>query len=42
MSAAPAATIGRLSHWPMDSPNESKPRKLSGSRANSAMNLNAP
>ena len=36
ISASPSAIIGRLSHCPIDSPSPSKPRKASGSRANSA------
>ena len=40
--AIPAATIGRLSHWPMVRPSASRPRKLSGSRVNSTRKRNVP
>ena len=36
-SATPASTIGTHSHWPMLRSSASRPRKLSGSRKNSAM-----
>src|SRR5260364_212025 len=36
--SAPAATIGSDSHCPIDNSSASKPRKSSGSRANSSIN----
>ena len=41
-SSAPAATIGRHSHWPMLMPSASRPRKLSGSRKYSATKRSTP
>ena len=38
----PATIIGSDSHWPIDRPSASSPRKVSGSRANSASEANTP
>ena len=40
--ATPVITIGSDSHCPMLSPSPSRPRKLSGSRANSARKRKLP
>ena len=39
---APAATIGKHSHWPMLMPSASRPRNASGSRKTSATKRNTP
>src|SRR5260363_121060 len=40
--SAPAATIGSDSHCPIDNSSASKPRKSSGSRANSSIKRRHP
>lgn len=41
-NSKPATIIGMLSHWPMEKLSASRPRKSSGSRANSAVKRNTP